>query len=1074
MRKIPLLTLAATAMLCLNMARADITNGLIGHWTFDETSGATAADSSGNNNHAELLNFADPNVAWIPGRVGGAIRINGLPNPAVHATQVWNDMVRTINRVTLNNQNQFTFAFWMRLIDESTVANQPRIIGPFNLGGADGQPNSTHWVVWNPETPPGADASQGGVGTHQSYRSEEPKLHEWRHFVFVYDRPTGHYTLYVDGQRSMPNEAVDWPTANTGAKPDPGTVRWVMGHQENNSHGQVCRHDLDDIRFYNRLLTESDVQELYATYASYLSFAVHPSDAAKLVRDDVTFSGFGDSSGSPVSYQWQKDEVNIPGATGPTLTLTDLVLSDAGTYRVAISNELGTLTSSNAVLTVTALPPADLTNDLVAHWTFDETSGNAAADSSGNGNHATLFDFDGEQWVPGRVGGALRFNAGGGIRDDAVMTDGPILFANHDHFTFSFWVKNETDTPSGAPRFVTPISASSGTVHWVLWSRAVGGGVGLHTAAPSTAPSTNVWHHYVVVYDRSASSYTLYVDGVREVTDFGPITRAEPINQVWTIGTHETFNVNFAWVGLMDDVRIYNRLLTVADVEALYGLAAVLPLQVVGHPADATVLPGSGITLNVEAEGGSEIEYQWLFSPTGATLDEVELPGATNPSLELSNIQFSQAGFYRARVTRGVSTQFSNQGEVTVLGGGTSVLEPLWSIAPGERVYVTAGVSTGPRANLERSLAYNPVTGHVLLNAREDSGRPKRFAILDGATGADLGFLDVSGVTNGGTFVLNPVAAAKDGAIYAANFGSYPGTLSTVYRWANESAGATAAFAGDPSGGLTNRQWGRTLAVRGTGNDTELLMISSSGTGPVVASLLRTTDGENFTATGLLTDAQPFENFPSPDPPNAHVCGAFGHGNTFWMKGINQPLRLFTYDAGAGTATEVLQVSTPELEKITYFAVDLERNLLAGLYVSDALRSTDTGNDVVLLYDISDPESPVLLDGTGFPTAFINRFSAGTAAFGDDRLVAVSANNGVIAAALPVSSVKLRIELSGNDVILSWPASVEGFTLQSTPELQGPATVWSPVPGSPVVSGDEQSVTVEISGSARYYRLHKP
>jgi hypothetical protein len=253
-----------------------------------------------------------------------------------------------------------------------------------------------------------------------------------------------------------------------------------------------------------------------------------------------------------------------------------------------------------------------------------------------------------------------------------------------------------------------------------------------------------------------------------------------------------------------------------------------------------------------------------------------------------------------------------------------------------------------------------------------------------------------------------------------------------------------------------------------------LLMISSSGSGPVVASLLTTTDGENFTATGLLTDAQPFENFPSPDAPNAHVAGAFGHGNTFWMKGINQPLRLFSYDAQAGTATQVTEVSSPELEKITYFAVDLDRNLLAGLYVADGLRAEDSGNDLILLYDISNPAAPVLLDGAGFPTAFINRFHAGVPAFGNDKLVAVSANNGVIALALPGSSVSLSIELSGNNVILSWPASAAGFELQSTTALEGAATVWSPVSGEPVITGDEQSVTVGLSGATRYFRLHKP
>jgi len=54
--------------------------------------------------------------------------------------------------------------------------------------------------------------------------------------------------------------------------------------------------------------------------------------------------------------------------------------------------------------------------DLVGHWMFDEGSGTAAYDSSGNGNDGTLIG--GAQWVAGQLGGALEFN-GSNSRVDA-------------------------------------------------------------------------------------------------------------------------------------------------------------------------------------------------------------------------------------------------------------------------------------------------------------------------------------------------------------------------------------------------------------------------------------------------------------------------------------------------------------------------------------------------------------------------------------------------------------------------------------------------------------------------------
>ena len=50
---------------------------------------------------------------------------------------------------------------------------------------------------------------------------------------------------------------------------------------------------------------------------------------------------------------------------------------------------------------------SDASAELVAHWTFDEGSGNIAYDSSGNGNNGTI---NGAEWGDGKYGKALQFN----------------------------------------------------------------------------------------------------------------------------------------------------------------------------------------------------------------------------------------------------------------------------------------------------------------------------------------------------------------------------------------------------------------------------------------------------------------------------------------------------------------------------------------------------------------------------------------------------------------------------------------------------------------------------------------
>jgi hypothetical protein len=59
----------------------------------------------------------------------------------------------------------------------------------------------------------------------------------------------------------------------------------------------------------------------------------------------------------PLSYQWRSNGTNINGATASSLVLMNAQLSDGGSYSVVVSNVAGTVTSSNATLTVN-LPPA--------------------------------------------------------------------------------------------------------------------------------------------------------------------------------------------------------------------------------------------------------------------------------------------------------------------------------------------------------------------------------------------------------------------------------------------------------------------------------------------------------------------------------------------------------------------------------------------------------------------------------------------------------------------------------------------------------------------------------------------
>ena len=69
----------------------------------------------------------------------------------------------------------------------------------------------------------------------------------------------------------------------------------------------------------------------------------------------VTFSALV-SNPTASYFQWRKDGLNIPGATGMSYYLGNVQLADAGSYSVFVNNAFGGITSSNAVLNVGIAP----------------------------------------------------------------------------------------------------------------------------------------------------------------------------------------------------------------------------------------------------------------------------------------------------------------------------------------------------------------------------------------------------------------------------------------------------------------------------------------------------------------------------------------------------------------------------------------------------------------------------------------------------------------------------------------------------------------------------------------------
>ena len=93
----------------------------------------------------------------------------------------------------------------------------------------------------------------------------------------------------------------------------------------------------------------------FAATATAPVITTQPSSQIVTAGQSASFSVIAAGT-SPLSYQWYLGTTAITGATGTTLSLSNVLTTDAGTYFVTVSNSLGSVNSNSVTLTVNAAP----------------------------------------------------------------------------------------------------------------------------------------------------------------------------------------------------------------------------------------------------------------------------------------------------------------------------------------------------------------------------------------------------------------------------------------------------------------------------------------------------------------------------------------------------------------------------------------------------------------------------------------------------------------------------------------------------------------------------------------------
>ena len=437
--------------------------------------------------------------------------------------------------------------------------------------------------------------------------------------------------------------------------------------------------------------------------------------------------------------------VDQSGITTTSYGLSGLSANTRYYWHVNATNGGGTSAYSTRWSFTTVVAPAGL----VAAYAFDEGTGTTVADASG---HSLTGTISGATWTTGgKYGNALSFNG----TSSYVDLGNPTSLQLTGSMTVSAWVKAAAN-PADDGQIVAKSNDASG---WQLktspdtgpetFGMAITTGTNTHIQRYSTTVrSLNTWYHVAGVYDASAQTLSMYVNGV---LDNGTLSGVVPSSQ-----TNSSVNVSigrrapgtwggFYFNGLIDEVRIYNRALTQAEIQTDMNTPLGAPppppaAPVLATPANGATGVATNPTLTWNASTGATSYRVQASTDSTFASTLVDQSNITTTSYGLSGLSANTRYFWHVNATN---------------SGGTSAYSATWSFTtvappppPAPPILVTpANGATGIAAN--PTLTWNASTGATSyrVQASTDSTFASTIADQSGITTTSYGLSGLSANT---------------------------------------------------------------------------------------------------------------------------------------------------------------------------------------------------------------------------------------------------------------------------------------------------------------------------------------
>jgi hypothetical protein len=378
------------------------------------------------------------------------------------------------------------------------------------------------------------------------------------HVAATFDGST--LRLYVDGrlEGSRPR----------GLPLEHGSGPLMLGGTAAAEYDARCNCTIDEPQVFGRALGADEVQAIVAaggtgtcdTFAIVgaalpVGYVNVPLNEQLRLVGGVSPSTFSIAAGSTIPAGLTLSETG--GLTG----------TPAGNFSFDVVAIDGAGASATATVSKVCLPCSLAPSGLIALWTANETSTDVVSNNGGTLQGATL--------VPGHTGRAFAFGGDG----DSVQSSSQVFTTPSNTFTMEFWVQPDATRPVTAEA-ISGITGN-GSQRYAIGAdyRGVAGfanagvsvgtnGISVFEHGPSYLPSPLVyqaaisgWTHVAVVYNNRTPM--LYVNGALVRTG---LQSAQSVSPSKTFGDAYGYG---PFKGLLDDVAIYNRALTAAEIAAL-------------------------------------------------------------------------------------------------------------------------------------------------------------------------------------------------------------------------------------------------------------------------------------------------------------------------------------------------------------------------------------------------------------------------------------------------------------------------------------------------------------------------